>query len=283
MDLTLKSREWTKLQEDFARQDREFNQLKSYIKGIYQNNQREPKLTKYDGSISWTAFEAKLNLIAEKYQWDKDTKLMKFVEVVDGKALEFFSTLTTLEQNTYRRVSAKFETRFGKREDARTARNKLHVISQKKEEPLAEFAERTQWTAQNAWGREGPRMVGVTATEAFLHGIRDQDAALTVMNKKPENLDEAAELVKEVIQNRLSLEDHKCVSWSEPIEEKEAGEIIELKKILTMMLSDWKQHPRRDSERIQHNTNRGANNNFGKDCQHPVKSPKHSENFKGLS
>ena len=35
----------------------------------------DPKLSKYSGSIPWRAYEVKLSLMAQKYQWDDETKL----------------------------------------------------------------------------------------------------------------------------------------------------------------------------------------------------------------
>ena len=50
----------------------------------------DPKLSKYDGKIPWHAYEVKLKHMAQKYQWDDNTKLARLVEALDDKALTFF-------------------------------------------------------------------------------------------------------------------------------------------------------------------------------------------------
>ena len=52
---------------------------------------RDPKLSKYSGSIPWRAYEVKLSLMVQKYQWDDETKLAKLVEALEDKALTFSS------------------------------------------------------------------------------------------------------------------------------------------------------------------------------------------------
>ena len=62
---------------------------------------QDPKLSKYDGKIPWRAYEVKLKHMAQKYQWDDNTKLAKLVEALDEKALTFFSNLSPEVQGNF--------------------------------------------------------------------------------------------------------------------------------------------------------------------------------------
>ena len=73
---------------------------------------RDPKLSKYDGKIPWCAYEVKLKHMAQKYQWDDNTKLAKLVEALDDKALTFFSNLSPKVQGNFEVVRRKMNNRF---------------------------------------------------------------------------------------------------------------------------------------------------------------------------
>ena len=105
-------------------------------------HQRDPKLSKYDGSISWRAYEVKLEHMADQYGWGDDTKLAKLVEALEGKALNYYGALGEAIRSNYWLVRQKFNARFYPREPAGTARNPLSVLTQKDDEELEEFAER---------------------------------------------------------------------------------------------------------------------------------------------
>ena len=113
---------------------------------------REPKLSKYDGSIPWRVFEVKLLHLAQRYRWDNDTKLARLVESLQGKALIFFSKLPRNVQSNFEVVRKKMNNRFIPQEPAITVRKNLQTIRQNSEEALEEWAERCQQCAYDAWG-----------------------------------------------------------------------------------------------------------------------------------
>ena len=60
--------------------------------GPFLPHPHDPKLSKYDGSLSWRAYEVKLEHMANQYGWDDGTKLAKLVEALEGKALNYFNS-----------------------------------------------------------------------------------------------------------------------------------------------------------------------------------------------
>ena len=63
--------------------------------------QCDPKLSKYDGSISWRAYEVKLEHMVDQYGWGDDTKLAKLVEALEGKALNYYGALGEAIRSNY--------------------------------------------------------------------------------------------------------------------------------------------------------------------------------------
>ena len=59
------------------------------------------KLPFYDGKEKWHAFEAKFERAAQRYQWDEEEQLDRLVELLTGKALEFYSKQPPRTQNDY--------------------------------------------------------------------------------------------------------------------------------------------------------------------------------------
>ena len=166
---------------------------------------KDPKLSKYDGKIPWRAYEVKLMHMARKYDWDDDTKLAKLVEALDDKALTFFSNLPPEVQGNFEIVKKKMNNRFIPREPSTTVRKQLQTIQQKPEEALEEWAERCQQCAFHAWGEKSEEVAELAAVEAFLGGVLETEAAVSVSEKDPCSLDEALEMFKKAVHSRKSL------------------------------------------------------------------------------
>ena len=186
-----------------------YNQPRQYqawnSKGPFLPRQRDPKLSKYDGSLSWRAYKVKLEHMASQYGWDGGTKLAKLAEALEGKALNYYGTLDEVIWGNYRLVHQKFNARFFPREPAPTAHNQLPVLTQKDDEELEEFTEQALRLSMDAWSDTSIETANQVAQEAFLHGVQDKEAALITMNQSPANLDEALETLKKIIHDKWSL------------------------------------------------------------------------------
>ena len=143
--------------------------------------------------------------MARKYDWDDDTKLAKLVEALDDKALTFFSNLPPEVQGNFEIVKKKMNNRFIPREPSTTVRKQLQTIQQKPEEALEEWAECCQQCAFDAWGEKSEEVAELAAVEAFLGGVLETEAAVSVSEKDPSSLDEALEMFKKAVHSRKSL------------------------------------------------------------------------------
>ena len=79
------------------------------------------------------------------------------------------------------------------------------MLQQNPEETLEEWAERCQQCAFDAWGEMSEGVAELAAVEAFLGGVLDSEATFSVMQRDPETLDEALELLKKAVHNCKSL------------------------------------------------------------------------------
>ena len=188
------------------------NDLQSEVKTLLQQlvrNQhapvQEPKLSKYDGSIPWRVYEVKLLHLAQRYQWDDDTKLTKLVEALEGRALIFFSNLPINVQGNFEVVRKKVNNRFLPKEPAITVRKQLQTIRQNGEERLEEWTEHCQQCAYDAWGKISPDAAELAGIEAFLGGVLETEAAFSVMEKDPQTVDEALEMLRKNVHGCKSL------------------------------------------------------------------------------
>ena len=113
---------------------------------------RDPKLSRYSGNIPWRAYEVKLSLMVQKYQWDEETKLAKLVKALEDKALTFFSSLSEDVRNNYALVQKKMNSHFEPQEPPNTVHKQLQTLHQEVDESMEEWAERCQRFAYDARG-----------------------------------------------------------------------------------------------------------------------------------
>jgi hypothetical protein len=78
----------------------------------------------------------------------------------------------------------------------------LQELRQFSEESLEEYAERAQDLAVDGFPATSDDFMQIVATDAFLKGCHDKRAALTAMDKDPENLVRAVQFVKSVMTNQ---------------------------------------------------------------------------------
>jgi type IV secretory pathway VirB4 component len=94
----------------------------------------------------------------------------------------------------------------------------LQELRQFPEESLEEYAELAQDLAADGFPDTSDEFIQIVASDAFLKGCQDKRAALTAMDKDPENLDKAVQLVKSAMtnQNDVLRLANLCIQTSPP-------------------------------------------------------------------
>ena len=141
---------------------------------------------------------------------DNDVMVCKLVEALRGRALYYFESLPgelRLEFVTLYVIFLK----VGLGGRSRNLRSSLRRMTQRVDEPLAEFAERTLKTASDGHSGMPGIWVQTLAVDAFLQGCVDKNSALSTMNREPQTVDEAMRLVKRFNSHEKSLSIDKRV------------------------------------------------------------------------
>ena len=148
--------------------------------------------------------------MAQKYQWDEETKLAKLVEALEDKALTFFSSLSEDVRNNYALVQKKMNSHFEPQEPPNTVCKQLQTLHQEVDESMEEWAERCQRFAYDAWGNISIDVAELAAVKTFCMGALDSEAVLPVLEKDPATLDDALEMLKQSVHNHRSVNTHSC-------------------------------------------------------------------------
>jgi hypothetical protein len=99
----------------------------------------------------------------------------------------------------------KMAQRFGNKDLPHSIRRQLQDVKQTIEESIEEYAERVQEMATEGYVEASEDIVEMMATEAFLRGCKDNQAALLAMDKDPKRVDLALQYAKSAIHNRKVL------------------------------------------------------------------------------
>ncbi|CAG2187715.1 unnamed protein product [Mytilus edulis] len=167
-----------------------------------QDGPLPPKMSTYDGRSDWRPYLVQFNHIANRYNWTNQDRLDKLIECLRDRALKFFTTMPKSVQEGYQAVCKKMEDRFGRKDLPHVIRRQLQDLRQLPEEPLDEYAERTQDLATDGFPGTPDDFIQIVATDAFLKGCMDKKAALTAMDKDPDSLDKALKYVKSAVTNQ---------------------------------------------------------------------------------
>ncbi|CAC5364585.1 unnamed protein product [Mytilus coruscus] len=167
-----------------------------------QDGPLPPKMSTYDGRSDWRPYLVQFNHIANRYNWTNQDRLDKLIECLRDRALKFFTTMPKSVQEGYQVVCKKMEDRVGRKDLPHVIRRQLQDLRQLLEEPLDEYAERTQDLATDGFPGTPDDFIQIVATDAFLKGFMDKKAALTAMDKDPDSLDKALKYVKSAVTNQ---------------------------------------------------------------------------------
>ena len=161
-----------------------------------------PKMSTYDGKNDWRPYHLQFSTIADRYKWNTEQRLFKLIECLRDKALKFYSSRPKFVQTNYEALCKKMDERFGRKEMPHIVRRLLQDLKQELDESLEEYAERAQELAIDGYPDTPDKFVQTLATDAFLKGCQDKRAALTAIDKNPENLDQAVQYVKGAMANQ---------------------------------------------------------------------------------
>lgn len=191
--------------ENISKKVNEKTETETKYSCSYSNKQygpMPPKMGTYDGTTDWRPYFIQFEHIADRYHWLDSDRLDKLIECLRDKALAYFTTRPQVVRNSYKLICQKMNERFGRRDLPTVIRRQLQELRQLPDESLDEYAERAQELATDGFPNTPDDFIQIVATDAFLKGCSDKKAAYTAIDKDPDTLDKALQLVKAAITNQ---------------------------------------------------------------------------------
>lgn len=208
----------------------------------YEHNKHEnkntgpvgPKLALFDGKGDWIAYLLQFTTIADRYKWSNEQRLFKLIECLKENALKFNSTRPRSVQTNYALLCQNLNGRFGRKELSHVLRRNFQYLRQDQAELIEEFAERVQDTAMGGFPDTPGSIVEPLAIGVFLRGCLDKGAALITLDKNPETVDQALQLMRTAIANK------KLIMGGKKTEIKRLRMIQRRKNLMICRLGWWK-------------------------------------------
>ena len=169
----------------------------------YRSNY-DMKLPSFDGKEDWKVWVSRFEAIAERRQWDDDTKLDNILPKLQGRAGDFvFTQLPKQTLECYSELVKELNSRFRVVETKRTFAAKFSQRVQRPNETVEEYAADLKRLYSKAHQSRDARTRQEDLVRRFLDGLRDNDARFEIeYNKEPEDIDEAVYHAVNFLQTR---------------------------------------------------------------------------------
>ena len=162
----------------------------------------QPKLPMFDGKSSeWGPFLFQFRKMAKIGRWTEKEKRDSLLACLRGKAITYIQTKHKYQRSIYESLKCLLEQRYGMTELPATARRQLSSMKQEEGETLEDFADRVMGKTGEGYLGVSEDTLQVLATEAFLRGCRDKNAAYAASERRPETLCKAVEEMRDVAAN----------------------------------------------------------------------------------
>ena len=164
------------------------------------------RVPEFKGDNRWHSYIFQFNTIMKMNDCrDNDVMVCKMVKALRGRALDYFESLPGELRLEFVTLCNLFDGRFGRQEPQSTLRSGMRRMTQRVDEPLAEFAERTLKTASDGHSGMPGIWLQTLAVDAFLQGCVDKNYALSTINREHQTVDEAMRLMKRLKGHEKSL------------------------------------------------------------------------------
>ena len=193
---TSKGRCWSSSEDTESEEDR------GYQRQRRPHSSQAPKMQTFGGKPGeWESFIFHFKRVASFNHWSDKEKRDQLLACLRGKAVSFIQSKSKRTCQSYDGLKKTLDDRYGVQELPSTARRQLGSIRQEENESIEEFADRVLVKAMEAFPDVKSRVLQEMATDSFLRGCRDKYAAYAASEKKPENLHQAIQEVRDSITN----------------------------------------------------------------------------------
>ena len=154
-----------------------------------RSNPQLPKMQTFDGKSSeWGPFIFQFRKMAKAGKWSDREKRDSLLACLRGKAIAYIQSKPKSCRSHYKALRDLLDQRYGMLELPSTARRQLAAMRQEEGESLEDFEDRVMLKTGEGYPGVPEETLQSLATEAFLRGCRDRNAAYATSERKPENL-----------------------------------------------------------------------------------------------
>ena len=164
-----------------------------------------PKMAIFDGrgSPTWESFIFQFERTAERRHWSNKRKIGRLFDCLKDTALEYARKIH--KDDDFESLVKKMKRRFSKKPEPVTARRQLQYTKQQEDESIEEYAHKVYMMAMDGYEKCEVETLEAIATEAFLRGCKEKEAAMKAMEKNPQTLTKAVKYVKTSLANQKAL------------------------------------------------------------------------------
>ena len=161
----------------------------------YQRNSSflDAKLPPYNGKEDWKVWLNRFEAVANRRNWDDDTKLDNLLPKLQGRAGDFvFTQLSEETISSYFQLIKELNSRFRVVETQKTFAAKFSNRAQKHDETVEEYAAELKRLYSKAYRNRDSSTRQEDLVRRFLNGLKDSEASFEIeFHKEPEDIDEA--------------------------------------------------------------------------------------------
>ena len=168
----------------------------------HSKSPQHPKMSTFDGTgkPSWESFIYHFERTANRRHWRNKRKTGRLLYCLKDIALEYARKVN--KDDDYDSLRKKMKRRFGKKPEPVTTRRQLQYARQQENESLEDFAHKIYVLALDGYEKCENDALEDIATEAFLRGCKEKEAAIKAMEKNPASLSKAIKFVKTSLANQ---------------------------------------------------------------------------------
>ena len=151
------------------------------------------KLPPFNGKEDWKVWITRFEAIAQRCNWNEDTRLDNLLPRLQGRAGDFvFNQLSYETMSSYSELVKELNSRFRTVETQRTFAAKFSLRAQKQDETVEEYAAELKRLYAKAYKSRDSKTRQEDLVRRFLNGLKDHEARFEIeFHKEPDDIDQA--------------------------------------------------------------------------------------------
>jgi hypothetical protein len=163
----------------------------------------KPPVFKGTESPNWESFIYQFERIAAHRGWSVHKKTFRLLDCLSDVALEYARRIN--QNGDYKDLKRQLKQRFSRKEVPVLARRQLPFTKQYENEGVEEFAQRVYFLVLDGYQSCEGNVLEEIATETFLRGCQDKEAAMKAMDREPATLQKAIKYMRTAIANHRAV------------------------------------------------------------------------------